>query len=107
MTVAPLLVAEQLPDSNPVTKAAPDFVQPLAKPQGPHPPLPLPPALARAWALPVLPLAVAGVVKAHDVFAGMLLDQPAIGDQEPVAYDPEAWYEDGDGTYAADPADQR
>jgi branched-chain amino acid transport system substrate-binding protein len=35
MTVAPVLVAEQLPDSNPVKKAALDFVQRFEKAQGP------------------------------------------------------------------------
>jgi branched-chain amino acid transport system substrate-binding protein len=35
MTVAPVLVAEQLPDSNPVKKAAVDFVQRFEKAQGP------------------------------------------------------------------------
>ena len=36
MTVAPVLVAEQLPDSNPVKKAAVDFVQRFEKAQGPN-----------------------------------------------------------------------
>ena len=36
MTVAPVLVAEQLPDSNPVKKAALDFVQRFEKAQGPN-----------------------------------------------------------------------
>ena len=35
MTVAPVLVAEQLPESNPVKKAAVDFVQRFEKAQGP------------------------------------------------------------------------
>jgi branched-chain amino acid transport system substrate-binding protein len=35
MTVAPVLVAEQLPDANPVKKAAIDFVQRFEKAQGP------------------------------------------------------------------------
>ena len=35
MTVAPVLVAEQLPDANPVKKAALDFVQRFEKAQGP------------------------------------------------------------------------
>jgi len=36
MTVAPVLVAEQLPESNPVKKAAVDFVQRFEKAQGPN-----------------------------------------------------------------------
>ena len=36
MTVAPVLVAEQLPESNPVKKAALDFVQRFEKAQGPN-----------------------------------------------------------------------
>jgi branched-chain amino acid transport system substrate-binding protein len=36
MTVAPVLVAEQLPDSNPVKKPALDFVQRFEAQQGPH-----------------------------------------------------------------------
>ncbi len=36
MTVAPVLVAEQLPDSNPVKKAAVDFVQRFEAKQGPN-----------------------------------------------------------------------
>ena len=35
MTVAPVLVAEQLPEANPVKKAALDFVQRFEKAQGP------------------------------------------------------------------------
>lgn len=50
--------------------------------------------LASAWTLLVLPLAVAGVVKAHDVLAGLLHTQPVIGDK-PMVEDPDAWYEDG------------
>lgn len=57
--------------------------------------------LASAWTLLVLPLAVAGVVKAHDVLAGLLPTQSPVGDEQYLP-DPEVWYEDAayaDGTY--------
>ncbi len=63
--------------------------------------------LASAWTLLVLPLAVAGVVKAHDVLAGLLHTQPVIGD-EPMVDDADSWYEDGpyDGYDEGAPDDQ-